>query len=84
MTETGKVKSGALDLSKLPDWVKIAVFFFGTAFAGGSGVMYAGEDYTSEFSELKVQLTEIRAEYSDVKERVIRLEVEMENLKKAK
>jgi hypothetical protein len=85
MADTDKLKAGGgLNLSNMPDWVKIAIFLLGTAFAGGSGVSIAGTDYSGDFEKLNVQLVEIRKEYSDVKERVITLEVEMKNLKKAK
>ena len=83
MTETGKVKSG-LDLSKLPDWVKILIFLMGTFAAGGGGATLGGTDYGPRFEKLESQLEKIVENDGEMRDRVTRLEVKIENLEKAK
>lgn len=83
-TDTDKVRAGKLTLASMPDWVKIAVFLLGTFAAGGGGATFAGQDYTEEFKQLDSQMQKLTDASSNNRERLIRLEVEMENLKKVK
>lgn len=90
-TDTEKVKAGkevirglnSLD-KLLPGWLKSIILVL-TVFAGaGGGAQLLGPDVAPALAEIKTQLVEIREDSSDTRERLIRLEVEVENLKKAK
>ena len=84
MGDTNKLKAGGLNLNGVPDWVKIAVLLLTVFGAGGGGSHLLGRDYTPQFEKLDARLEAIEQHYGDLRERVVRLEVKLENLRNGK
>lgn len=83
MADTDKIAKPKLQLDNLPDWIKVLVFALASFGAAGGGSQVFGKDYTAQFDKLDGRLQKIEHNASTDHERMIRLEFEVDNLKKS-
>ncbi len=83
--EAGKevVRGISALLALAPSWVR-SLFFMLAVIGGSSGaVSYSSPDNTKQLDEIQLDVKAIKEDNSNQNERLIRLEVEQANLKKA-